>query len=95
MDPGHIKSVQEGAKDNCIEDSPINTENVNRSSMRWFENYRAKNCEGMQVTTDILPNGYVRVQIPGNNIDVTYNPLSTNIDQWQRDWYLQIGETFD
>ncbi|MDS0527695.1 hypothetical protein NNC19_18560 [Clostridium sp. SHJSY1] len=35
-----------------------------------------------------MVNGYVRVMIPRKNIDVTYNPLSTNTKRWPSDWYI-------
>jgi|GEM_PF-665878 len=93
-DKGHIKSIQDGALDNCIEDSPLNiipqSSGVNKSRMKMFENYRRKECQGMQVITDMLPDGYVRVQVPEQNIDVTYNPLSTTAKtEWADDWFTQ------
>ena len=99
MDKGHIKSIQDGALDNCIEDSPLNiipqSNEVNKSRMKIFENYRRDNCQGNDVITDILANGYVRVRIPQDNIDVTYNPLNNRAkSQWPDDWFIQ-GGTWD
>ena len=49
----------------------------------------------MEVITDILPDGYVRVQVPEKNIDVSYNPLSeTAKKEWPDDWFIQ-GGSFD
>ncbi|MBV7275916.1 hypothetical protein I6U48_23770 [Clostridium sp. PL3] len=98
---GHIKSIQDGAKDNCIEDSPLNiipqTPVVNDPRIKMFENYRARECQGDKVITEILsePKGYVRVKIPNKNIDVTYNPLSEGAKNWPKDWFKKEGKTFD
>ncbi|HEY9059526.1 MAG TPA: hypothetical protein VIO64_03335, partial [Pseudobacteroides sp.] len=66
---GHIKSVFEGAMDNCIEDSPFNIiaqmPAVNDPRMKAFEAFRKSSCGGMKVTVDILGDGYVQVKIPG------------------------------
>lgn len=63
--------------------------------MKIFENYRRDNCQGNDVITDILANGYVRVRIPQDNIDVTYNPLNNRAkSQWPDDWFIQ-GGTWD
>ncbi|WP_052723797.1 contractile injection system protein, VgrG/Pvc8 family [Paenibacillus wulumuqiensis] len=94
---GHIKSVNEGALDNAVEDSPLNiipqTRPVNDPRMKAFEAYRVKQCQGEKVITDILddPAGYVRVQIPGKNINVVYNPLSSEAKDWPSDWYKTKG----
>jgi hypothetical protein len=94
---GHIKSVNEGALDNAIEDSPINiieqTRHVNDSKMKAFETFRVKECQGKQVTTDILdePKGYVRVRVPDEKIDVIYNPRSTDSKDWPKEWYKEKG----
>jgi len=80
---GHIKSVNEGALDNAVEDSPLNIipqiRAVNDPRMKAFEAYRVKQCQGEKVITDVLddPAGYVRVRVPGKSIDVVYNPLSS------------------
>ena len=80
MDRGHIKSVYEGAKDNSIEDSPLNiipqSKKVNNPNIKEFESYRVKNCQGAKVITTIQSKKSVRVEIPTKNIDVTYNPYS-------------------
>ncbi|HEY9059726.1 MAG TPA: CARDB domain-containing protein [Pseudobacteroides sp.] len=100
---GHIKSVFEGAKDNCIEDSPFNIiaqmPDVNDPFMKAFEVFRRDNCKGMVTTVDILGDGYVRVRIPDADIDITYNPLSRiakdPINGWARDWYKYKGRIWD
>ena len=80
-DKGHRKSVQDGAKDNCVEDSPINiipqSYDVNHSAMRRFEICRSKKCQGIKVITEIIDDKHVRVKIPEKGIDVIYNPKST------------------
>ena len=86
---GHIKSINEGAQDNCIEDSPLNIipQNpvVNDPNIKRFEFYRVNECQGCEVINDILDDGYVRVRIPEKDIDVKYNPLSDN--EWEEEWY--------
>ncbi|WP_297429695.1 hypothetical protein [Clostridium sp.] len=38
----------------------------------------------------LLKDGYVRVQVPEQNIDVTYNPLSTTAKtESPDDWFTQ------
>ncbi|NEW09788.1 hypothetical protein GK047_28110 [Paenibacillus sp. SYP-B3998] len=94
---GHIKSVYEGSLDNAVEDSPLNiipqTRPVNDPKVKAFEKYRGDECQGETVITDILDNppGYVRVRLPGKNIDVTYNPSSTKARDWPNDWFTETG----
>ncbi|MFC9712841.1 hypothetical protein ACFTRD_32525, partial [Paenibacillus sp. NPDC056933] len=94
---GHIKSVNEGALDNAVEDSPLNiipqTRQVNDPKIKAFETYRVKEGQGQLVITDILDNpmGYVRVRMPDKKIDVVYNPFSTNAKTWPKEWYKQPG----
>ncbi|MDS0527577.1 Hint domain-containing protein [Clostridium sp. SHJSY1] len=89
---GHLKSISEGALNNCIEDSPLNvipqTSPVNQSKIKRFEYYRRDSLQGKEVINENLANGYVRVRIPEGNIDVTYNPLSTSARDWPNDWYI-------
>ncbi|MBC8059085.1 MAG: hypothetical protein H7Y18_00265 [Clostridiaceae bacterium] len=88
---GHIKSVFEGAQYNCIEDSPLNiiaqSPVVNDPNIKAFEKFRGDMCQNMDVITDILDNGNVRVRVPEAKIDVTYNPLSNNT--WGENWFLR------
>ncbi|WPC42621.1 hypothetical protein [Clostridium sp. JS66] len=103
---GHIFSFQEGLSDNCIEDSPLNiipqSTPVNSPKIRQFEEYRAEDCKGMKVITDINitdPPGYVRVRVPEAGIDVRYNPLATkeSAKDWGRYWYMpeNSGKVYD
>lgn len=88
MEKGHIKSVQEGAQDNSIEDSPLNiipqTKVVNDPNIKKFENYRVDNCQGDLVITTILSKNSIQVEIPSKNINVTYDPYSNKElgDNW-------------
>jgi hypothetical protein len=88
MEKGHIKSVQEGAQDNSIEDSPLNiipqTRVVNDPNIKKFEKYRVDNCQGNLVITTILNTNSVQVEIPAQNIDVTYDPYANKElgDNW-------------
>ncbi|SFE54809.1 hypothetical protein SAMN04487969_103332 [Paenibacillus algorifonticola] len=94
---GHIKAVNEGALDNAVDDSPINiipqTPHINDPRIKSFEKYRVDSCQGEKVITDMLDNppGYVRVRVPGKNIDVIYNPISTLSTNWRSNWYLKNG----
>ena len=65
--------------------------------MSAFEAYIVSNCQGMEVITDILDDGYVRMRIPDAGIDVEYNPLSQNADTWDSDWYAprNSGKTWN
>jgi hypothetical protein len=65
--------------------------------MNDFEQYRIMNCQGMEVTTCILDNGYVQVTIPKARIDVTYNPMSTTSSTWPSNWFspANAGRVFN
>jgi hypothetical protein len=93
---GHVKSVNEGAGVNTVDDAAPNivpqSSKVNLSNVKRFENWRVANAQGQQVIVTQLPNGYQRWQIPGKNIDVTFNPQSTT--RWPDNWFLQ-GGTYD
>ena len=93
MERGHVKSVAEGAQRNPIDDSALNvieqTPTVNKKNVRAFEKWRIKHAQGAKVIVERLPNGYIRTQMPAQNIDVTYNPLS-NVE-FPKDWFLKGG----
>jgi hypothetical protein len=93
---GHVKAVNEGAGVNPIDDGAPNiipqTPTVNLSNVKRFENWRVANAQGQEVIVTQLPNGYQRWQVPGKNIDVTFNPQSTT--RWPDNWFLK-GGTFD
>jgi hypothetical protein len=90
---GHVRSVNEGAGVNAVDDAAPNivpqTPTVNLSNVKRFENWRVANAMGETVIVARLSNGYLRWQIPSKGIDVTMNPLSTV--RWPDGWFLQGG----
>jgi len=90
---GHVKSVNEGAGVNSIDDSFYNiieqTSKVNLSNVKRFENWRVKNAQGSNIIVERLDNGFIRTTVPSKNIDVTYNPLSNT--KFVNDWFLKGG----
>ncbi|HEY7410138.1 MAG TPA: hypothetical protein VII13_05325 [Vicinamibacteria bacterium] len=92
---GHIRSVQEGAKDNPVDDGPLNiipqTPIVNLSNVKRFENWRVKNAGGQEVIVTLLDNGHMQWEMPGNTppINVTIDPLAEG--RFDEQWWLQGG----
>jgi RHS repeat-associated protein len=91
---GHVRSVNEGAGRNSIDDSPDNivqqSPTVNLSNVKRFENWRVKNAQGEQVIAEQPDeNGMMRWKMPGKGIDTTFDPNSTN--RWPDEWFKEPG----
>jgi hypothetical protein len=90
---GHVKSVNEGASANVVDDGLANiigqTRTVNLSNVKRFENWRVKHAQGAGVIVERTPEGYIRTRVPSKGIDVTYNPLSKN--RFPANWFLRGG----